>query len=105
MVVLKGPLTCVTDGVRTVHVPHGGPVLARGGSGDLLAGMVTAVVAARAELGLGLLEAVATAATWHGMAADALAEAEGETPVRTTQLLAGLSPALRRARRAANDGA
>ena len=32
--------------------------------------------------------------------AEALAEAEGETPVRTTQLLDGLSPALRRARRA-----
>jgi len=105
IVALKGPLTCVTDGARAIHVPHGGPVLARGGSGDLLAGMTAAVLAARGELGLGLLEAVAAAATWHGMAADALAEAEGETPVRTTQLLDGLSPALRRARRAASEGA
>lgn len=105
IVVLKGPLTCVTDGARTLLVPHGGPVLARGGSGDLLAGIVASTVAARAELGLGLPEAVAAAATWHGMAADALAEAEGETPVRTTQLLDGLSPALRRARRAASERA
>ncbi len=105
VVVLKGPLSCVTDGRRTILVPHGGPVLARGGSGDLLAGMVASLAAARGELGLGLLESVAAAATWHGMAADALAEAEGETPVRTTQLLDGLSPALRRARRAANEGA
>lgn len=105
VVVLKGPMTCVTDGARTVLVPHGGPVLARGGSGDLLAGIVAAVAAARAELGLDLLGAAAAAATWHGMAADALAEAEGETPVRTTQLLDGLSPALRRARRAASEGA
>ncbi len=103
VVVLKGPLTAVTDGTRTILVPHGGPVLARGGSGDLLAGIVAATVAARAELGLDLTLAVAAAATWHGMAADALAAAEGETPVRTTQLLAGLSPALRRARRAATE--
>lgn len=98
VVVLKGPLTCVTDGDRTLHIPHGGPVLARGGSGDLLAGMVAAVVAARATLRLGLLEAVVAAAVWHGAAADEVASTRGETAVRTTQLLAGLLPALRRAR-------
>ena len=97
VVVLKGPLTCVTDGRRIIHIPHGGPVLARGGSGDLLAGIVAAVVAARRELGLGLLEAVAAAATWHGAAADCVAATRGETVVRTTQLLDGLLPALRRA--------
>lgn len=97
LIVLKGPLTCVTDGQRIVHIPHGGPVLARGGSGDLLAGIVAAVVAARAELGLGLLEAVVAAAAWHGAAADHVAGTRGETVVRTTQLLDGLLPALRRA--------
>lgn len=97
LVVLKGPLTCVTDGREIVHIPHGGPVLARGGSGDLLAGMVAAVVAARASLGLGLLEAVVAAVTWHGAAADSVSASRGETVVRTTQLLDGLLPALRRA--------
>lgn len=96
VVVLKGPLTCVTDGTRLVHIPHGGPVLARGGSGDLLAGMVAAVVAARAALGLDLLGAVTAAAAWHGAAADEVASERGETVVRTTQLLDGLLPALRR---------
>ena len=96
VVVLKGPLTCVTDGRETIHIPHGGPVLARGGSGDLLAGMVAAVVAARADLGIGLLEAVVAAVTWHGSAADQVAAIRGETVVRTTQLLDGLLPALRR---------
>ena len=98
MIVLKGPLTCVTDGVQTCYIPHGGPILARGGSGDLLAGMVAAVVAARTTYKLNLFSAVVTAVTWHGAAADELARAEGETSVRTTQLLTGLSPALRRAR-------
>jgi ADP-dependent NAD(P)H-hydrate dehydratase / NAD(P)H-hydrate epimerase len=105
LVVLKGPLTCVTDGARTVHLPHGGPILARGGSGDLLAGMVAAVVAARAALGLDLPGAVVVAATWHGAAADAVAASKGETPVRTTQLLDGLLPALRRCRASASVGA
>jgi NAD(P)H-hydrate epimerase len=94
IVVLKGPLTCVTDGRRTTYVPFGGPVLARGGSGDLLAGIVGAVLARRAELGLAAFDAVVLAATWHGRAADLLGETRGEEAVRTTELLAELSPAL-----------
>lgn len=95
IVVLKGPVTCVTDGLRVLHVPFGGPVLARGGSGDLLAGVVASVLARRAELGLTPLDAVVLAATWHARAADWLRENLGEEAVRTTDLLAGLSPALR----------
>ena len=95
IVVLKGPLTCVTDGLRVLHVPFGGPVLARGGSGDLLAGIVTSVLARRHELGLSAFDAVVLAATWHARAADWLRENKGEEAVRTTELLAGLSPVLR----------
>jgi NAD(P)H-hydrate epimerase len=94
IVVLKGPLTCVTDGRRTTHVPFGGPVLARGGSGDLLAGIVGAVLARRKELALDAFDAVVLAVTWHGRAADLLGERQGEEAVRTTELLAELSPAL-----------
>lgn len=96
IVVLKGPMTCVTDGQTVTHIPFGGPILARGGSGDLLAGIVAATVARRRALGLGLLDAVVAATVWHGLAADWLAAREGESAVRTTQLLAGLSPTLRR---------
>lgn len=96
IIVLKGPLTCVTDGKTVTHIPLGGPVLARGGSGDLLAGIIAATVARRRLLGLDLLDAVIAATVWHGAAADWLARREGETAVRTTQLLAGLSPTLRR---------
>ena len=95
IVVLKGPLTCVTDGLRVLHIPFGGPVLARGGSGDLLAGIVTSVVARRAELGLSAFDAVVLATTWHARAADWLRDNHGEEAVRTTELLAGLSPVLR----------
>ena len=95
IVVLKGPLTCVTDGLRVLHIPFGGPVLARGGSGDLLAGIVASVLARRHELGLSAFDAVVLATTWHARAADWLRDDHGEEAVRTTELLAGLSPVLR----------
>lgn len=95
IIVLKGPLTCVTDGLRVLHVPFGGPVLARGGSGDLLAGIVASVLARRTELGLSAFDAVLLATTWHARAADWLRDNQGEEAVRTTELLAGLSPVLR----------
>jgi NAD(P)H-hydrate epimerase len=95
IIVLKGPVTCVTDGTRAIHVPFGGPVLARGGSGDLLAGIVASVLSRRLELGLTPFDAVVLATTWHARAADWLRETLGEEAVRTTDLLPGLSPVLR----------
>ena len=95
IVVLKGPVTCVTDGLRVIHVPFGGPVLARGGSGDLLAGIVASVLARRGELGVTAFDAAVLATTWHARAADWLRKNQGEEAVRTTDLLAGLSPVLR----------
>lgn len=99
VIVLKGPLTAVTDGRRVTHIPHGGPVLARGGSGDLLAGMVVSLLSRRRALRLGHFEAVEAAVLWHALAAQRLSEARGEESVRTTELLPGLSPALRSAAR------
>ena len=95
IVVLKGPLTCVTDGLRVLHIPFGGPALARGGSGDLLAGIVTSVLARRSELGLSAFDAVVLATIWHARASDWLRDNQGEEAVRITELLAGLSPVLR----------
>jgi len=53
------------------------------------------VLARRHELGLSAFDAVVLATTWHARAADWLRETQGEEAVRTTDLLAGLSPALR----------
>lgn len=99
VIVLKGPLTAVTDGRRITHIPFGGPVLARGGSGDLLAGMVASLLSRRRTLGLGHFEAVEAAVLWHALAAERLSASRGEESVRTTELLPGLSPALRSATR------
>ncbi len=95
VVVLKGPMTMITDGAHLIYVPFGGPILARGGSGDCLAGMIAAVVARRRTLKLSLLSTVECGVVWHARAADLLSQDEGEEAVRTTQLLSELSKALK----------
>lgn len=91
-ILLKGNPTLVTDGERLVHVPSGGPVLARGGSGDILAGMALVQLAQDPDHPL---EAAIRAVAWHGAAADALARERGATAVRTSELLDYLAPSLR----------
>jgi NAD(P)H-hydrate epimerase len=82
--VRKGNLTRVIDRERSVFIPHGGPVLARGGSGDLLAGLVAGRLA-NPILNTGQ-------ATWggvalHSMAADRLATNRGEAHLTCCDLL------------------
>jgi NAD(P)H-hydrate epimerase len=91
--VLKGPVTCVCDGRAELYSFFGGPVLARGGSGDLLAGMIGGLLAATSDDVLG---AAARGVVWHGLAADALARECGPVAVRTTELLEFMPGALRR---------
>ena len=91
-VILKGPVTRIAHGGSVYHSFFGGPVLARGGSGDLLAGLVGGLLA---QTPAEPLLAAARGVIWHGMAADALARAFGQTPVRVTQLLDFLPSALR----------
>lgn len=91
-VVLKGALTRISAGGETYHSLFGGPVLARGGSGDLLAGMIGAQLARSPQDVLG---ATCRGVAWHGLAADALARKHGATAVRTTQLLDFLAGVLR----------
>lgn len=92
IVLLKGPVTRIAHGARVYHSFFGGPVLSRGGSGDVLAGLVGGLLA---QTPTTPLVAAARGAVWHGMAADQLARACGPTPVRVTQLLDFLPDALR----------
>ena len=91
-VVLKGPITRVADGDRVYHSFFGGPVLARGGSGDLLAGLVGGLLAQSTHEPV---PAACRGVVWHGLAADLLARDHGQVAVETTELLDYLSPALR----------
>lgn len=91
-VVLKGPVTRVGHGALVYHSFFGGPVLARGGSGDLLAGLVGGLLA---QTPADPVLAASRGVVWHGIAADLLARKFGQTAVQTTQLLDFLSAALR----------
>ena len=92
MVVRKGSPTRIEDGKNVYFSLAGGPVLARGGSGDLLAGLVGGLLA---QAPGDLLLAAARGVVWHGSAADLLARDKGQVAVQTTQLLDYLQPALR----------
>jgi NAD(P)H-hydrate epimerase len=92
VVVEKGTVTRISHGATTYHSFHGGPVLARGGSGDLLAGLTGGLLA---QTPREPLVAAARGVVWHGMAADELARAYGQTPICVTQLLDFLPAALR----------
>jgi len=82
---LKGPLSIVAAAGKGWVSAHGGPVLARGGSGDMLAGLVGGAVASSGSRGM--VRAVCRALVLQGSAADALASRQGECFVRTTSLL------------------
>jgi NAD(P)H-hydrate epimerase len=91
-VVLKGPITRVSAGGAVYHSLFGGPVLARGGSGDVLAGLCGGLLAQTPDE---TVLAATRAVVWHGLAADALARANGQVATLTLDLLAHLSENLR----------
>ncbi len=92
VVVLKGQITRIAWGGHAHHSFCGGPVLARGGSGDLLAGLMGGLLAQRP----GEVSATAARAVlWQGLAADLLARRQGQVSVMTTDLLDFLPEALR----------
>lgn len=92
VVVRKGPVTRVCAGGVAYHSFFGGPVLARGGSGDVLAGLVGGLLAQSPSDAAG---AAKRGVVWHGRAADELARARGQVAVTTTELLEFLGPVLR----------
>jgi ADP-dependent NAD(P)H-hydrate dehydratase / NAD(P)H-hydrate epimerase len=91
--VLKGPLTRIDDGREVVHSFAGGPVLARGGSGDLLAGLIGGLLAQTPADPKGT---AIRGVVWHGRAADRLARTRGAVAVRTTELLDHFAPVINR---------
>jgi NAD(P)H-hydrate epimerase len=89
---LKGPITRVCDGASQIYSSRGGPVLARGGSGDLLAGLIGSQIA---QDNRSVTAAVARGLMLHGLAAERLARARGQAAVSTTQILDFLPEVLR----------
>lgn len=83
ILLLKGHETCITDGTTAYLNPTGNPGMAVGGSGDVLAGVITAL------LGQGLepLEAAACGAWLHGAAGDLCAQEIGQYGMLPTDML------------------
>ncbi len=84
LLVLKGAGTIVTDGKRLYTNTTGNPGMATGGTGDVLAGLLGALLAARS---LGPFEAVVLAVYLHGLAGDLACNDLGETALIATDLL------------------
>lgn len=82
-VLLKGQGTLVTDGRRLYVNGTGNSGMATGGSGDVLTGLVAALVAQ----GMSGFEAAVLAAHVHGAAGDLAAEQDGETAVTAESIL------------------
>ncbi|MBS1366619.1 MAG: NAD(P)H-hydrate dehydratase [Oscillospiraceae bacterium] len=83
---LKGHETCITDGTDGYLNPTGNPGMAVGGSGDVLAGVITALLGA----GLPPLEAAACGAWLHGAAGDRCAAELGQYGMLPTDMLSAL---------------
>jgi NAD(P)H-hydrate epimerase len=90
--VLKGPITRISDGTTVVCSLYGGPVLARGGSGDILSGLLASRLV---QFPQNPFEAACQGVVWHGQAADALARSSGQVATTTTQILGKLADVLR----------
>jgi NAD(P)H-hydrate epimerase len=92
VVVLKGAATIVAEPEGAILVnPTGGPVLASGGTGDVLTGVIAGLLAQ----GLAARDAAALGVFLHGAAADLLAERRFAAGVLASEVAGALPDAFR----------
>jgi hydroxyethylthiazole kinase-like uncharacterized protein yjeF len=92
-IVLKGAYTVITapDG-RTMTSPWANPGLASAGTGDVLSGMITGLLAQ----GMSLFDAAAAAVYLHGLAGELVKDQMGDTGMLASDLLPAIPLATRR---------
>ncbi|KAA0916942.1 bifunctional ADP-dependent NAD(P)H-hydrate dehydratase/NAD(P)H-hydrate epimerase [Dietzia sp. ANT_WB102] len=95
-VLLKGRVTMVDDGETTFAVDVGSSWAATAGSGDVLSGMVGALLASGAATGGAVAWAAVAAATAHGEAARRAAHRQGAAgaPIGASDLVAAVPRAI-----------
>jgi len=86
VVVLKGAGTIVTDGHRLYINKTGNPGMATGGSGDVLTGIIAALIGQ----GLSRFDASVLGVHLHGRAGDIAAAGLGEVSLVATDLIDAL---------------
>jgi NAD(P)H-hydrate epimerase len=89
IILLKGHRTVITDGQRSVHNRTGNPGMATGGSGDVLTGIISALIGQ----GLAPFEAARLGAHVHGLAGDLAAAKLGAISMIASDLVAQLPAA------------
>ena len=89
--VLKGPDTYISTGDETHRMGEGTSVLAKAGTGDVLAGCIGGLLAQ----GMGPLDACVLAATLHARAGNAAARDMGPIPVCAEDVIDYLPTAIR----------
>lgn len=95
VLVLKGHQTLVTDGQRLYRNPSGNPGLASGGTGDVLTGLIAALLGQK----LNAFEAAQLGVYLHGLAGDLARDALGEVSLIATDVARYLPQAFRQYRR------
>ena len=90
VIVLKGHHTFVTDGKQSYHNSTGNPGLATGGTGDVLTGIITALVCQ----GLAPFAAAQLGVYLHGLAGDLAAEELGQAGMIASDLIQFLPDAI-----------
>ncbi len=90
VVVLKNNRSVITDGTRTAINPTGSPALAKGGSGDVLAGLI----AGTAGRGVPPFEAACVGCYLLGRAGEAAARVMGEYAPDATDIISYLAEAI-----------
>ena len=91
VLVLKGPKTIVTDGSHLYVNPTGNPGMAKGGSGDVLTGVLAAFLAQK----LSAFEAARWAVYFHGLAADLAVEKKSQLSLIASDIIDYLPLAFR----------
>lgn len=88
-IVLKGHESCISDGRRLAINKTGNPGMATGGAGDVLTGVITALLCQ----GLDLFEAAQLGVHVHGLAGDLAAKALGQVSLMASDLVRNLPAA------------
>jgi ADP-dependent NAD(P)H-hydrate dehydratase len=96
IIVLKGHRTVITDGSRSVENTTGNPGMATGGTGDILTGVITALVCQ----GLSPFDAAVLGAHVHGLAGDLAAAELGQVSLIASDLVRFLPQAFQNCRSA-----
>jgi len=89
IVVLKGAGTVVTDGEKVYINKTGNPGMATAGSGDVLTGVITALLGQ----GLSDFDAAVLGVYIHGLAGDIAADKSGQVSLMTTDIIDSLPDA------------